>query len=133
MKSLFRSFLINLLALWTTSHILPALEISGGVKGLVVGALAFMVANAILVPLIRILLLPLNLITLGFFAWLANVLAFYILVNIVPYFKVLPYYFPGISDNGFTVPAVDLAAFQVVVVASLIIGIIIHFVSWLAK
>ena len=68
MKAILRNFLINLGALWVTSQAIPALSIDGGIKGLAVGALAFMGANIILVPLIKILLLPLNLLTLGILA-----------------------------------------------------------------
>lgn len=133
MKSVLRSYIINLVALWATSHFLPALLITGGVKGLLIGAFAFMLVNAILVPLIKILLLPLNLLTLGLFAWASNVLAFYVLVNIVSYFKILPYYFAGFSYDGFSIPAMDLSIFQVVIVASLMVGAIIHLITWLSK
>lgn len=125
--------MINLGALWITSQILPSLVITGGARGLFFGVLGFMAANILLVPLIKILLLPLNLLTLGIFAWLSNVLALYFLVNVVPSFKVFPYHFPGISTGAFIIPELDLTTLQVVIVASFIIGIIIHFIHWLIK
>lgn len=133
MKSLFRNFLINLGAIWATTQIIPALVITGGIRGFLVGVLAFMVANILLNPLIKVLLLPLNLLTLGLFAWLSNVLVLYFLVNVVPSIKLLPYYFPGVSWNGFIIPSADLSTFQVTIVVSFLIGAIIHFVTWLIK
>ncbi|MDD2823128.1 MAG: phage holin family protein [Candidatus Daviesbacteria bacterium] len=133
MKSVIRNYLINLGALWVTTQVLPAISIVGGAKGLFIGALAFMIANILLVPLLKILLLPLNLLTLGLFAWLSNVLALYFLVNVVPYFRVSPYSFSGIYWQGFSLPAVDLTVFQVVIIASLLLGFIIHFSNWLVK
>lgn len=133
MKSIFRSFLINLFALWASSQMIPAISITGGLKGLAVGSLAFMAANILLVPLIRILLLPLNLLTIGLFAWLSNVLALYILVSMVSNFKLLPYYFPGANFGGFIIPPLPMTTFQVAIVASFLIGAIIHFVNWLTK
>lgn len=133
MKRLIRSYLIHLGALWTTTQIFPALSIIGGLKGLILGALAFMVANILLVPLIKILLLPLNLLTLGVFAWLGNVLALYFLVTVIPSFQIQPYHFKGLDIDGFVIPAMDLATFMVVIVASFIIGCIIHFINWLIK
>lgn len=100
---------------------------------MIIGVLAFMAANILLVPLIKVLLLPLNLLTLGIFAWVSNVLALYFLVNIVPSFQVLPYHFSGIYIGGFVIPELDLTAFWVVVVASFLIGCIIHFAHWLIK
>ncbi|MFA5933135.1 MAG: phage holin family protein [Microgenomates group bacterium] len=133
MKSIVRNYLINLGALWVTTQILPALTIVGGAKGLLIGALAFMIANILLVPLLRVLLLPLNLLTLGLFAWLSNVLALYFLVNVVPYFKVTAYTFNGVYWQGFSIPAVDLSVFHVVIIASFLLGFIIHFTTWLIK
>lgn len=133
MKGLFRNFLINAGALWVTTQIIPGIEISGGPRGFVTGSLAFMAANILLVPLIKILLLPLNLLTLGIFAWLSNVIALYILVAIVPNFRLSPYYFSGMAISGVVIPSLDLSTFQVAVVASFIIGIIIHFMQWLVK
>lgn len=133
MKSIIRHFIINLGALWITTQILPAISLTGGVRGLLIGALAVMVANILLVPILKILLLPLNLLTLGLFAWLSNVLALYFLVNIVPYFEVGVYRFSGIYWQGFSLPSVDLTVFQVVIVASFILGLIINFANWLTK
>jgi len=132
-KAILRNFLINLGALWVTSQAIPALSIDGGIKGLAVGALAFMGANIILVPLIKILLLPLNLLTLGIFAWLANVLALYLLMLAVPYFQLLPYQFPGFSWGGFIIPSLNLSTFQAAILISFVIGLIIHFLQWLTK
>lgn len=132
-KKIIRTFLINLGALYVTTQIFPALSIDGGVVGLLIGAIAFMIANILLVPLIKVLLLPLNLLTLGLFAWLSNVLALYFLVNVLPYFKILPYNFSGYYYQGFVIPSMELSAFQTVIVVSFVIGFIIHFINWLAK
>lgn len=133
MKTLLRSYLINLGALWTSSQLIPSLSISGGLKGLLVGALAFMAANLILVPILKIMLLPLNLITLGLFAWLSNVLALYVLVLVVPSFSLSPYQFAGLDFEGLIIPSVTLSTFQAAIVVSFIIGFIIHFINWLIK
>lgn len=96
-------------------------------------SLAFMLANILLIPFVKILLLPLNLLTLGVFAWLSNVLVLYLLASVVPNFKLLPYHFPGFVSGGFSVPALDLSVFHVAIVASFIIGFIVHFIHWLVK
>ena len=131
MKTLLRYFLINLVSLLITTRVITGLTYTGGIKSLILGGLAFMLINFILVPLLRILLLPLNLLTLGFFAWITNVLALYALVTVIPDFKLLPYVFPGFSSSGFNIPQYELSPFLVAVVASLMIGIITHFLQWL--
>lgn len=132
MKTLLRYFLINLGALWIVTKIIPGLTYSGGAKSLIVGSLVFMLINMILVPLLKILLLPLNLLTLGFFAWITNVLALYALTTMVSDFGLVPYTFAGLNASFLIIPPYELSAFLVAVVASFLIGIITHFLQWLA-
>ena|SRR3989338_5476 len=131
MKTILRYFLINLVSLWVTTKLIPGLVYSGGVKSLLLGAFAFMVINFILVPLLKIMFLPLNLLTLGFFAWVTNVLALYALTTISD-FHLIPYFFPGTNISGFSIPAMDLSTFLVAVLASFLIGVITHFLQWLS-
>lgn len=131
MRKILRYYLINLTALYAATRIISGLTYDGGIKTLLTAALVFMVINFLMVPLLKILFLPLNLLTLGLFAWLINVLAIYALTTAVPDFKVLPFHFAGLSYGGFTLPAYDLTTFWVAVLASLVIGIITHLLQWL--
>lgn len=132
MKILLRYFLINLVSLYLTTMAIPGLTYTGGVKSLLFGAGVFMLINFILVPLLKILFLPLNLLTLGLFSWLINVIALYALTTIVSDFQLLPYAFEGITLAGIIIPSLELTPFWVAVTASLLIGIITNFLQWLA-
>ncbi len=131
MKTLFRHFFINLISLYITTQYIKGLSYTGGVKSLFVGAVVFMLINFLLVPLLKILFLPLNLLTVGLFAWLINVIALYALTSIVSDFVLAPYSFPPAHILGITLPGIDLSAFWVAVLASLLIGLITHFLQWL--
>lgn len=115
-----------------TTQIVPGLTFSGGVRSLIVAGLVFMLINIILVPLLKIMLLPLNLLTLGVFAWITNVLALYALTAVVPEFKLIPYTFEGLQAGIINLPKVELTTFLVAVVASFLIGVITHFLQWLS-
>lgn len=131
MKTIFRYFLINYIALWVTTETIKGLTYTGGVRTLLIGAIVFAGINFLLVPLLKILLLPLNLLTLGFFAWVTNVIALYALTRFVPEFMLVSYNFPGFVFNGFIFPAVYLTPLWVAIISSLFIGMITHFVHWL--
>lgn len=133
MKTLFRSFLINLGALVTTTEILPGLNYSGGLKTLAYGSIIFMVINFTIVPLLKVMLLPLNLLTFGLFTWVVNVIALYFLTILVPQFDIIPFTFQGFGISGFVVPSIQFNTLQVAVIASFIIGFISHFLHWLSK
>lgn len=132
MKTLLRYFLINIASLILATRLIPGLTYSGGIKSLILGGAAFMLINLILVPLIKVLLLPLNLLTLGLFAWITNVLALYALTSIVSDFQLVPYTFPGFYYSGFIVPSYELSPLLVAVAASFLIGFSTHFLQWLS-
>ena len=133
MKALLRNYLINLGSLWATSSILPGLEYNGGAKTLFVGAGVFMIINWLVIPLLKVMFLPLNLLTMGIFGWALNVLGLYFLTVIVPEFKLLPFTYPGANISGVIIPTVDLNLLQVAIVASFLIGFMSHFCQWLVK
>lgn len=133
MKSLFRNFLLNLVTLWGVSYVIPGFTFSGGFRTLAIGAVVFMLINMAIVPLLKILFLPLNLLTLGLFTWAINVVALYLLTTVVPQFKLIPYSFPGANLGGVNIPAVDLNVLWVAILASFLIGFISHFFHWLTK
>lgn len=133
MKYILRNLLLNMAALLIVAHFLPGLVIEEGFKGIIIGSAAFMVANVLLNPLMKLVLLPLNLLTLGLFAWLSNVLTLYLLVTFIPTFKLIPFDYPGTSFGVITVPPFSLTTFHVAVLASLMIALIIHFTHWLTE
>lgn len=133
MKTLLRNFLINLVALVITTKFIQGFSYEGGVKTLLLGAFVFMVINWLVIPLIRLMFLPLNLLTIGIFGWVINVLAVYFLTTAVPQFKLLPYSFPGADLSGVTIPAMDLNVLQVAIAASLMIGLMSHLMQWLVS
>lgn len=133
MKSLLRQMLVNMAALWTTAQIMPGLQLNGGFGSLVIGGAVFMVINIIIVPLLKVMFLPLNLLTFGFFTWVINVLALYFLTNIVTEIRLVPYMFGGVDLGLIVVPPIDLNTLQVAILASFLIGLISNFVRWLMK
>lgn len=132
MKTLLRYYLINLVSLWVTTQIISGLTYSGGIQTLLVAGLVFTIINLILVPLLKILLLPLNMLTLGLFAWVTNVLALFALTKLVSAFTLRSFYSEGFYLNGVSIAPIELNTFWVAVVASLCIGIITHFLQWLS-
>lgn len=133
MKHLLRSIAINIAALWLTSQIIPGFSYNNGFFSLFIGGVAVMLINALVVPALKLMFLPLNLLTFGLFTWVINVVALYFLVAVVRDFSLSPYTFQGFNLSGFSVPAIDLNTLQVAVVASFIIGFSTNFIKWLVK
>jgi len=64
--------LVNALAIWLTSILLPGFSFSGGALNLIVVAIVFGLVNALVRPVVKLLTLPITLITLGLFTLVIN-------------------------------------------------------------
>jgi putative membrane protein len=133
MKTLLRSYLINLAAIWVTSVILPGLRLTGGARALLISAFGLMIVNIVVIPLLKIMFLPLNLLTLGLFTWAVNVVGLYVLTTVVPQIKLFPYSFPGMNLGWVIIPEKELNVLTVAILASFLIGFTSHFMHWLSK
>lgn len=81
------SILINTIAVLVTGYILPGIHISSFWTAVAV-AIVLGIVNAILRPIIFILTLPINILTLGLFSFVIMGLLVYLVSAIVPGFKV---------------------------------------------
>lgn len=132
-KKYLRLFLVNLVSFWLVSKLVEGVNYSGGLQTLAWAALALMIVNLAVKPLVNLLLLPINLITLGAFRWLVNVLTLYLVILIVPQLKISAFLFPGFNYQGFIIPPIFLATFWVFVIVSFLISLISSFFLWLAE
>ncbi len=73
MKLILR-ILINAFAIWLTSMLLSSFSFSGSVLSLIIVAVIFGLVNALVRPLVKLLTLPINLMTLGLFTLAINTL-----------------------------------------------------------
>lgn len=132
-RKLLRSFVFNLVALWLVTQAFAGASFTGGYQTLLLAALALTLVNLLVKPLINLLLLPINLITLGAFRWVINVVALYLVTLLVPQFTISAFLFPGFSYQGFVIPPINLGIFWVYLLTSLSLSIIISFLFWLTK
>ncbi len=84
------------MAVFAAAYILPDVEVESFTAALV-AAIVLGVINAILRPILLILTLPINVMTLGLFTFVINALIILLVANIVP----------GFAVNGF-IPALIL-------------------------
>ena len=73
MKLIFR-ILINAFAIWLTSMLLSSFSFSGSAVNLIIVAVIFGLVNALVRPIVKLLTLPITLVTLGLFTLVINTL-----------------------------------------------------------
>lgn len=117
MKSLLKRFLLNTVAILVVSYFAPGLSYGDNVGTLLTAALVFSMVNAFLKPFLKIILLPINVITLGLTGWLVQVVILYLTTLVVPDF--------GVSGFTLATPWTDL-----VLSTPLAYVVISFFLSW---
>lgn len=133
MKGFFRSYLIHLFALWVIANNIGGIHFGKDPRVLLMGALALTVIDVLIKPLINLLLLPLNLVTLGTLRWVSSVFTLYISTLVVPGFEVVAFKYPGFTSNMFIIPPIDFSLFGAYIILSIFISIIVSFLFWLAR
>ncbi len=133
MKYLIRVFLFNLFGIWIVSQVLPTFTVSGGWQILVLAGVTLSLLMLIVKPILKILFIPINLLTFGLLSWFVNVIVIYMLTILVPEVSIRPWQFSGGTWAGFVVPPVHLTYFVSLVFTSLVITFVTNILHQLSE
>lgn len=133
MKSLLRNTLINAFALFLISQAISGIRISGGLEAYLLGGFALSLLFLILKPILNIISIPLNIVTLGFFSVITNIVIYYLLTVFVPNISITDFTYPGFSYAGFIIPKIYVNIFFSFMLVSVMQSFIFSFVSWLMR
>lgn len=103
--------LINAAALWLASQIVDGIDLEGSIGGILLVALVFGIVNAVLRPLLKVLSLPVMVVTLGLFALVINALLLWL--------------------TGAILDQLDVAGFVPALIGSIIISVVSAVLGWL--
>lgn len=131
MKRLLRSFLIHTAAIWLVSQQLGGLSYNDDLLILAVGGASLTLVDAFIKPLLNILLLPFNLITLGTFRWIVNVFTLYLATLLVRGFSVVSFTYLGANLGGFVVPQMEFGLILAYVAVAFFISVVSSILFWL--
>ena len=126
MKYLVRVFVFNVFALWLASQLLPTIRVVATWQALLSAGLVLSMLMLIVKPILKILFLPINIITFGFLSWMVNVIVIYLLTVVASEVAIVPWTFPGGSWLGFIMPEVKLTYTMALIASSLLITLIVN-------
>lgn len=113
MKTFIRSLLVTILSILLLTWLLPEVNVVNTVTLLIAG-IVLSLLNVLVKPFLKILFLPINIVTLGLFSWVINVLILYTVLWLVPGFSIQEISLLGIEFNQFwsvTIVALILSLF----------------------
>lgn len=127
MRNILKSFLFSFIALFGAAHVVEGFSIGNDVAALASGAIVFGTVNSFLKPILKLVALPLNLITLGSFSFVINAVLLYLTVQIVPDFLITAFRLPGLeisfSSQHLVVPPLDIPAAGSLLLTSVVISL----------
>lgn len=126
MKYLLRVFLFNSFSLWLVSEIFPALSITGGWTVLLLAGIVLALLMTLVTPILKILFIPINLLTFGLLSWVINVIVLYLLTVFVSGVRVVAWDFPGFVFSGFVIPALSFSLPLSYILVSLALSFLVN-------
>lgn len=122
MKSLFIRFLQTILSIALLAFLVPTVKYTDYIT-LILAGVVLSLLQMILRPVLKLLFLPINIVTLGLFSWIINVFILWLATQIVPGFDIKPTLFLGIQLGQFG--TMILMSF-LLSLAQTFVGIFIH-------
>ncbi|MBD3250603.1 MAG: hypothetical protein GF381_03485 [Candidatus Pacebacteria bacterium] len=117
-----RTVLISTIAIALLAWALPSVSYQN-LATLFLASLTLSLLQKIVRPILKILFLPINLVTLGLFSWVINVFILWLATFLVPGLKILP----------MTISGVNLGQFLSLLLISFAISVIQSFLSKIIK
>ncbi|MDO8503084.1 MAG: phage holin family protein [bacterium] len=131
MRRFLRSLTIHAIVLWFIATSVGGIDFGNDPKLLLLGALALTLADTLIRPFVNILLLPLNLVTLGTFRWVSSAITLYIVTLAVPSLKVTAFTYHGLATGFFIIPAVSFSVLWAFIIVALLISFFSSVLFWL--
>lgn len=105
------SLLVSMLAVGVTSYLLPGVEVDS-IQSLLLAAVLLGIANAVLRPILLLLTLPINFMTLGLFTFVINAALVLLVSQLVPGFMVDGFGWALIFSIGLSIVNMALGALK---------------------
>lgn len=123
MRSLIAKIVSTMVSFYITSSLISGFKIETTWQSYLIASLIFLLFNLLVTPLIKLLLLPINLLTLGLFRWITQVLVIYLFDILYTGITISSYYFAGFTSSILALPAGNLSSFWVYCLSALIMSI----------
>lgn len=133
MKQIVKEIVINSVALYLISLFILGLRIEGGLKNYLICGLLLLLGDYVLKPIINLISIPFNVLTLGFFSSITNALILYFITIIFPKIIINGFYFQAISYKTISIPSFYVTRILSYLVISFIIQVIKQMIYWLIE
>lgn len=132
-KKLVRLYLINIFALWVVSSLVGGFHLFEGLKSLLMVGAGFSFLHLLVGPIVKMILGPINFLTLGLIGLVVDSGLLYLLTVYFPQVSVTPWDFAGINISGITIQPISFNFWLSLVVSAAVINLVRGILSFLAE
>jgi putative membrane protein len=133
MKYMARMMVFHMFAIWFTAMLVSSLHISGGLWGYILSAFILTLLNLIIAPMLKILFLPITLLTFGILSFLLHTVILYMLTLLSPTISITPWTFDGFAWSGFIIPAIRFSYAATLIITSLLLTWMTQLLHYLSE
>ncbi|MDP2632666.1 MAG: phage holin family protein [Candidatus Curtissbacteria bacterium] len=124
MRHYLKAIIIAVLAYYIASTLIPTINLGNDPQNILLVLGGILISQLILHPIFSLVLLPINIITLGGVSLFINLGLMYVFIKYLPGFSIGAYGFPGANIQGFIVPPVYLNQMMAIFAVALIITVV---------
>lgn len=110
MKKILRVFSREVVALYVITQLASGIVFDNYLQGLLITGIALAVATYVVKPIVNMLLLPINLATLGLFKFLSHAITLFIVDVALNQFAVTGFHFAGFHAQYLDLPPVNFGS-----------------------
>lgn len=133
MKTFLRNISIYTLCLYLTTRIVEGATIGGAFWTLLSAGLVLTLFFVLLKPILSLITLPVNMVTLGLFNIFINALLLYLLTIFVTAFSIVAFTSTSLNIFGFIIPSITFNTFFAYIYTAFVLTIINSFIRWLIE
>lgn len=124
MRHYLKAIIIASLAYYIASTLIPTINLGIDPKNILIVIGGILITQLVIHPIFSLILLPINIITLGGVSFFLNLALIYAYTKFLPGFSISPYHFLGANIQGFIVPTTYLNQIEAVIAVAVIITLV---------
>lgn len=133
MRKLLCHYLIFVASIFLAAKVLPGVSYGNDLVILAKASLLLSLVHVVVRPIVNLVALPINILTLGLFSFFVNGLMLYLVTLLIPVFKVTSFHFPYVNLGILRISSFYVSSFMSFIIVALLISTIRNFFIWLCS
>ncbi|NOY15144.1 MAG: phage holin family protein [bacterium] len=131
MKRLIQRFLVTVLALYLLISYYPGLSGPSNWQSLAIAAGIYLFLEIVIKPVLKLFLIPINILTLGMASFLVNIILLYLLVILLPDINIMAFTIGPYYLGGYFIPQLTFGYWGSLALTSFLLSFTSSFLQWI--